>query len=961
MVRAGSLSQGGGSVTSSRMRRAVGISILAGLFAICAGRAGAQGLTGSVDGTVRDQSGAVVPGVTVTVSSPALIGGPQARPTQNDGTFRFTVLPPGTYTVSFDIQGFQKIDLSGIVIQPDRTVTLDQTMHPAAVAQEVTVTAAAPLVDVRNTQVATTVGQDVIEQVPVARRFTDLVNVMPGVQSGLYTFSPVNAVNGSAVTDNVYSVDGINFVDPQVSSAVTDLAYDDVQEVQVSTSGQTAEFGTASGGVFNFILKSGSNQFRGLASGYAQTKGLTSNNVDSALAAQGITPTFFDHVYDGGGNLGGPIVRDRLWFFGSYYKFDQQQTITDFPVPIPTTQWQGTAKFDGRLNATNRFSFAYSYRNRYWSPFNFGFTTAADPKTWVAIGWKNPLYNGSWTSTPGSNTVIEVRGGAALFDLINSEPNAVPGTPVYIETTTGVITGGPTQTAGVAVRNRYELKADVSRFVPNLFHGTHQFKTGIAWEHLPMDTEGRDQGHYNDTRLQLLNGSPFRVQLLNVDGHLLTNVEHAAFFVEDQWAIGRVTINGGVRYDHWSGGVGPDTLTGGTWFQPQNYPAQNGIFANNNIAPRLGLAWDPTGSRRWVLKGSYGRFYERVDGTTISFARQAASGTVTYTWVDRNGDKLFEPGENTTLISDSRPVAPGSIDPNLKMPYTDSFNVGMEHDLGHGFGLTVNGIFKRERDLWSRVDLSKPFDTGYTPVTVINPLTNTPMTISSILPAVQALPPNQVLTNPSNPLKLYRNYDGLEFVLRKPLADRWMTQMSYDLGHSYGTFGTLFFDHQGNPYLNPNSLINADGDQQLDRRHIIQLMGMYQMPYGIQVSGHYQALSGVPLATTFSGGAGVTGATYARFLSSQYPLIKSAAFIDVPVQQQGTLRTGWQRTLDFRLEKHQKLAASKSFDVMLDVFNIFDANTVIRVQSLNMALTNFMKPAEIMTPRAARIGFRFNF
>src|SRR5206468_9430536 len=217
-------------------------------------------------------------------------------------------------------------------------------------AQEVTVTAAAPLVDVRNTQVATTVGQDVIEQVPVARRFTDLVNVMPGVQNGLYTFSPVNAVNGSAVTDNVYSVDGLNFVDPQVSSAVTDVPYDDVQEVQVSTSGQSAEFGTASGGVFNFIMKSGSNRIHGLGSGYIQTEGLTSDNVDSALAAQGIRPTFFDHVYDGGGNAGGPVMRDRLWFFGSYFKFEQQQTITDFPVPIPTKQWQASMKFDGRLN-----------------------------------------------------------------------------------------------------------------------------------------------------------------------------------------------------------------------------------------------------------------------------------------------------------------------------------------------------------------------------------------------------------------------------------------------------------------------------------------------------------------------------------------------------------------------------------------------------------------------------------
>src|SRR4029077_7624346 len=159
-------------------------------------------------------------------------------------------------------------------------------------------------------------------------------------------------------------------------------------------------------------------------------------------------------------------------------------------------------------------------------------------------------------------------------------------------------------------------------------------------------------------------------------------------------------------------------------------------------------------------------------------------------------------------------------------------------------------------------------------VPVTNPLTNAAMTIYSIIPSFQALPPNQELTNPSSPLQLYRNYDGVEFVLRKPLANHWMTQMSYDLGRSHGTFGTLFFDHQGSPYLNPNNLINADGDQELDRRHIIQLMGLYQLPYGIQLSGHVQLLSGMPMATTFSGGSGVTGAAFARFTAAQYPLIK---------------------------------------------------------------------------------------
>ena len=133
------------------------------------------------------------------------------------------------------------------------------------------------------------------------------------------------------MTNNSYTVDGVNFNDPQVQSAVTDIPFDDLQEVQVSTSGQSAEFGSASGGVFNFITKSGSNQFRGLASVYGQNKSLASNNISSELAAQGIGPSVLDKDYEGGGNLGGPIVRDRLWFFGSYHRQEQERSQSDFP------------------------------------------------------------------------------------------------------------------------------------------------------------------------------------------------------------------------------------------------------------------------------------------------------------------------------------------------------------------------------------------------------------------------------------------------------------------------------------------------------------------------------------------------------------------------------------------------------------------------------------------------------
>lgn len=950
----------------------------------------AQGLTGAIEGTLRDNTDAVLPGVTVTLSSPGLVGGSQVRTTAPDGRFRFTLLPPGTYTIVFELAGFQRVERPGLVVTADRTLTLDQPLGPAAVAETLTVTGDAPLVDVRSTTVANTVDSTVIQQLPVARRFTDLLNVMPGVQNGLYTFSPINAVYGSKVTDNVYQVDGINFVDPNVSAPITDVAYDDIAEVQVSTSGQSAEFGTASGGVFNFITKSGSNELHGLTSGYFQTKRMSANNITSELARQGIRPTVFDHQYDFGGNLGGPIARDRAFFFGSYYAFDQDQSISDFPIPIPTTQWQTTAKVDGQINTNNRLNGYFNYRNRTWEPFNFGFTTAADPRTWIGIKWKNPLSTIGWTSTLNSSTVLQTRFGFALFDLVNYEPNAVPGTPVFVEQNNGLISGGPDGSFGVQNRDRYAFKSDLSKFVQRFMGGSHDVKIGFEYEWLRLNNERRDQAGSDGILHQTLGGAPYRVVLRNFEAQRRANIDHWASYVQNQWAIGgRTTINAGLRLDHWTGGMGPDDFHGTPFFDPVEIDQQSGVLSLTNLAPRLGVAYDVLDNRRLAAKMSWGRFYQRVDGTTVAVAERGPFGAVTYDWLDCGtgggvpvtcdaagalaGDGVFrgDRAELGTVRGDTRPNpnASGRVDDNLKMPYTDSLNAGFELEIGRGFGVSTTYIYKRERDIWNRVNLTRfdlgeadPYARAYNRFRVTNPLDGQPLDIFSVKPELAALPQQLLLTNPETPVKLARDYHGLELVARRRLVDRWMMQVSYNLGKSNGTVGTLFFDHQGSPYLDPNSLILIDGDQQLDRRHIFKMNGLYQLPYGMQVSSQLQVLSGVPWYTTGSGGAGTTGATRVRFnRGTDYPTaLSNDAFLRVPGEPQGTNRFDAEVYWDVRLEKRTRLGRG-NLDLIADIFNLLNRNTVVRVQTLNVDLANYLVPAQILSPRAARLAIRYTF
>lgn len=947
-------------MTRSTLHRRIGTA-LAVVLAAAAATLG-QGLTGTILGTVKDETGGVLPGVAVTVSSPSLIGGSQVRSTDSNGAFRFPVLPPGEYKLVFELMSFQPVDRTGIVVRPDRTATVDVVLRPAAVAELVTVVGETPLVDVRNTQVATTMDTTVVEQVPIARRFSDVLNLLPGVVNGLYTFSPINAVYGSSVKDNVYTVEGISFVDPAVSSPSTDIPYDDIEEVQVSTSGQFAEFGNASGGAFNFITKSGSNQLSGLVNGYLQTKGLTADNLSEELAAQGIQPTLFDHVYDWGGNVGGPIAPDKLWFFGSYYNLDQREFLSDFDEGILTEQWTASGKLDGQLSPKNRYSIYYNYRNRDmpWGSWNAGFETRDDPRTWGGIVWDNHLAAFGWTSTPDSQTVIQLRGGFSLFDLLNTEPFLEPGAPVYIDESTGIQTGGPDNTDNLEQRDGFEFKADASRFIVRALGGSHDLKAGFSFERLRWHRDNFDKALASDLRHLLLDGEPYRVVLLNFEGETNTCIDHPAAFVQDQWALGQVTINLGLRFDHWTGRVGPDTLTGGSWFEAEQHPARD-VISLANFAPRLGLAWDVKGDHSLAVKAAYGRFYQRLDGARISFLWPARRGSLTYDWIDRNGDLVYQPGEEGTLRGDSRPLTQGEVDPDLKMPYTDSFNAGVELDLPRDFGLTVNVIYKRERDVFSRIDRARPFDRAYDQVPVVNPIDAQTMTVFSVKPEFQALPPVRVLTNPSDPVRLYRDYKGFELLLHRRLKDRWMMHASYNLGRGSGTVGTFFFDHHSGLYENPNNLINVEGDQQIDRRHILKLIGLYEFPHGIQLSGHFEYLAGLPVFTSASGGRGVTGARFVRFTRQQYPGIQTSAFIQVPGEPQGSIRLDAQSFLDLRLEKEFRFAERMSLDVMLDVFNLFNANTVTRVESLVAAQSNFLRPAEIMSPRAARIGVRFKF
>ena len=945
------------------------------------GPVAAQVVTGSLFGAVTDASGGRLPGVTVTVTSQQLIGGPAVRTTNEQGEYRAPGLPPGSYDVQFELPGFQTVTRKGVALLAGQSLPVDAQMSVGGLQETLTVTGEAPLIDTRSSSLVNTQDSATLENIPAKRDFTQFLNLMPGVTDARYDFSPINNVHGSSSRQSVYSLDGVNTDDPNTNATSVMLPPDAFQEVQVTTAGITAEFGDASGAVFNFVTKSGGNELRGGTAGYLQNDNLQSNNVSSELQAQGVgAGAGMDHLYDATVFVGGPIRKDRIWFFENFRYLNQDEIRSDFSAPLTTRDKMNFAKVTAQLNEANKLEFGFYYRNFSNFPYTAvaSYTNSGDPRTWIDVQKKNYIYVPRWTAVLGNSSVLEVRGSSNIFALLAADPNNV-GDTAYVDVATGIITGGSDQLFGDNRRNRHQVKADVSRYVDSLLGGAHNFKFGAEFGFDPVWQQRYLQGARGpeelagctdscisdtpDTHHQLFNGAPFRVRLYN--SPLLQRFENRTFnaFAQDQWVVGdRVTVNLGMRVEHVTGNL-PESTGGPGQYQPARvtFTEQTGLIDLWTVAPRVGAVLDVRGDRKSTVKVSGGRFYNQLNTSYVGIASPAGLGFREFDWIDRNGDLVYQAGEEGTLRADTRPnpARLPQIDPDLQRQFTDVYTVGYEHALSNSVSFAVTGIFKNDGNIFGTIDAAVPFS-AFQPITVTNPITREPMTIYTRPVQFQGVPAQTVLTNPDSPVELERKYRGVETVIRRRMQGGWQFEGSYVYGKGEGNVGNAFADSQTAPYANPNTLINRYGDLPMGPRHQFKLLGAWMAPYGITLSGYYEALSGIPWTETFFGSGTVKGAATARFFRTDYPQILSETFIDVAVEPAGTRKMDAVTHLDLRAEKKFSFS-NQTVSGMIDVFNVFNANAVTLIRNVNMALPGFGTPAQVQLPRQIRLGVRWTF
>jgi hypothetical protein len=686
---------------------------------------------GTLAGTVGDESGGVLPGVTVEASSPALIEKVRTAVTDGAGQYRITALNPGTYSLTFRLAGFNIVKREGIELSGTAVLTIPVEMRVGAIAETVTVSGETPVVDVQTTRRETVLSAEVIEAIPGNRSVGTLLNAVPGlnVNDGALAASPTMtffAARGGPINEGRMTINGMTIAAPFNGGGVSTYILDsvNVDEVSVAIAGGLGE-SDIGGPVMNLVPRSGGNQFRGQAFFNNAGDWSRGNNLNDELRAVGLreTPGIISS-YDGSVSYGGPIKRDRLWFFGSYRALDTTSAVQGVVAnrnafdasrwdwvadpSVTARQLQGresyVARFTAQLSARHRVTFNEEYQTRCeGSPLKVGGEGCnSRGDDWVAAGTAtvspeaNPNYFGNtpyhvhqgiWTAPMTSRLLLEAgftyfsfKGGTTgrvppdgIFDLISVTEQSTA-----INQATGlqfapranyVYRGVPTANPNYANPNSWRASA-------SYVTGSHDLKVGYQGAYIRVnwwDLIPASQVSYRFNQ-----GVPNQFTFRLPEWHRADRTSTAALYIQDRWTRGRLTLQGALRYDRASSFSPAEfngtELTSKFNAAPITFDRTAGVDAFNDITPRFGLAYDVFGNGRTALKFNLGHYLDAATNDSEYTSNSPAVRivrTAARNWGDANNNKVIDcdimnfaqNGECTALTGDA--VNFGGVSSNL--------------------------------------------------------------------------------------------------------------------------------------------------------------------------------------------------------------------------------------------------------------------------------------------------------
>ena len=924
---------------------------------------------GSIAGSVKDTSGAVLPGVTVEASSAALIEKTRSAVTDSSGQYRIVDLPPGTYDVVFSLGGFKTIRREGIVLQGSFTAQVNGDLQVGALEETITVTGESPIVDVVNNRSQFVANREILDAIPTPIRNTPLrALLLPGTAVtpfvlGQYTMS----VHGSNSSDTVIAIDGMRVNNLCGSGQYSGFYMNDaaIEEVTFTTGAESAEM--QSGGLrINSTPKDGGNTFSGTFFAYGAGSSLQADNRSDEVRAANVPLPEIAYTYQVNPSFGGPIVRNKVWFYFSYKYEDFKRYVASsrFADGSPAfVQSMGSYTGVGRVTwqATERDKLRFYIDRQFNGEFYNGFNTLANTTPEASTdafgrGWVSQL---KWTQTTTNKLLLEA--GLTYYNQPyeqNYRPEVGPTDLPRLEQTTGrlSVAAGNTIPPYTSWTKSYSGMAAASYIT-----GAHAFKTGMTMQ---WGTNSRTfSSNAQINTLVFNNGAPVAVAVSNGPTTAQQKVKSdLGFYVQDTWTINRLTLNIGGRYDHFNAVVPAQSAPAGVWIAARDFPAIENVPNWNDWSVRFAGAYDLFGNGKTALKANASKYLAaQAAGYAANFNGMTYS-TQTRLWndADRNGSILDAAGNlqrNEVLGGTSNfGQITSRPDPDLARGYNWEYGVAVQHELISRLSVTA-GYHRRNfynLDVTDNVNLGLDEWNSFAFVTPNDsrlPLAGQPITMYS-------LNANKVGT-PTDNLRTYSDvnrttYNGFEIS-----ANARFSKVLFFGGVTTERRGSTECDGSTNAAGlsardNPNSLRFCDSIPPF--RTTFKLSGAYQLPYEFQLSGTFLAVPGSSVSANLDVNATIAGR----------PVIGTTAgqtFVRVNLVEPSTVFLDYRKQLDLRIARNFRFDRYR-LQPFADIFNVLNSGTVVRVNEtygINPATNTWMAPQAIQDGRYLRFGVQMVF
>jgi hypothetical protein len=968
------------------------VPIVAAMLIALAAPAMAQIDQGRLTGTATDAQGAVLPGVTVIAKSPSLQG-VRTVVTESDGKYSIAALPSGEYELTFELSGFQSFKRGNLRLGLGQILTVDAQLQVATLQESVTVTAASPVVDIQNTKVGTDFTSDKLVGVPTATDIWAVLGQASGVrmngfdvggshksqQSGYESFGIRNQAR--VLNDGVDTTEG-------TGGAGFYADYFANEEVAVAAAGGDVEMNAPGAAVVNTI-KSGGNQFKMLNNLTYQQESWVSDNQtgDAEKTARGYTGQPNIKFWEGHVDVGGPIMRDKLWFFGAYNHFKIDKQISGVPRNIATDLGifdNETTKETWKVSQKDTV-IGYIQYGRKQKP-NRGLSVTVSPEAAQpqdSISW---VYKGEHQRVWSSRLFTDVKFNLFGYDFPLGVKTDYATHPPRIDTTTNFVTGAAWDAFDLA-RQKPQVTAQTTYYVPDKA-GSHDLK--IGFEYVLDISKYTIDGRSGPIRYRDSGGAVNEIQFVDVGNNSDLGTswtggnnrnQRYAGYAQDRWNLNnRTTFTLGVRWDYQRpyymegkrdplikdvlpASVVNPALIGKPMFEARTFP-ESAIMTRNSFAPRLGISYDASGKGSTVLKGFYGRYYYNY-ADAFSGLNPSGANYKQFKFLD-TGNRVYDgPAELGAFVSSTGGVST-VIDPDIKKPYADEYDASIEHQFWGESSVRFAYVRKHTFNEIATIDLSRlghltvPVNRTitlqeYQKVNGVATVVNTGTVNLTLMDLDQRPTGQNTVTNIPDGQYIY---DTLQFAFNKRFRTGLFIQASYDyqwrneLRGGGGLGGLVDFTNTlRSPSTSPldsdpmrigfyNNSYPSVSNRQKSTNWQGRAMARYVFPYDIGVATNLRVQSGF---------------AYARIYSASLPI---AGTVRVFSENIDSHRSDTVPILDLRADKAFRVGRYR-LTGMVDLFNAMNSNAVTNFGLLNGAAYNQIIAA--LDPRTFQFGIRFDF